>query len=133
MQFYSNDKLEIYFRRKSGTVSAVRAQGKCGACWAHSIIGTVESLYAIENNTTTKNLSIQQMIDCARNKNNGCKGGDICNLLQWLYLNKINIEYENYYNELSIKNKIDNCKINTTVENIIHAKKIGIKNFSCHK
>lgn len=80
-----------------GRVSPVRNQGQCGACWAHSVIETIESMAAIEHNSTkVRRLSVQQMIDCAGN-NRGCSGGDTCNLLQWLVLNDVGIVGEQNY------------------------------------
>lgn len=82
----------------AGRVSPVRNQGSCGACWAHSVIETIESMVAIQYNMTApvRSLSVQQMIDCA-GTNHGCAGGDTCNLLQWLVLNDVPIAGERQY------------------------------------
>lgn len=81
-----------------GRLSPVRNQGQCGACWAHSVIETIESMAAIEHNTSAVHaLSVQQMIDCAAGNNRGCAGGDTCNLLQWLVLNDVPIASERSY------------------------------------
>lgn len=61
--------MKFVYRRERGVVSEIRNQGLCGACWAHSVIGTVESMMAIERNSSTLELSVQQMIDCAANNN----------------------------------------------------------------
>lgn len=82
--------LQSIHRRERGVVSEVRNQGLCGACWAHSVIETIESMLAIERNSSVIDLSVQQMVDCAAN-NNGCLGGDTCNLLEWLVSKKISI------------------------------------------
>lgn len=37
------------------------------------------------------------MIDCARNSNFGCEGGDICSLLEWLIGSKTRILLEKTY------------------------------------
>lgn len=56
----------------------------------------IEANLAIRKNII-KTLSVQQMIDCAENGNNGCDGGDSCLLLEWLVNNKINIRTEKDY------------------------------------
>lgn len=56
----------------------------------------IEANLAIHKNLT-RALSVQQMIDCAENGNNGCDGGDSCLLLEWLVNEKINIHTEIEY------------------------------------
>ncbi|XP_026463022.1 cathepsin O-like isoform X2 [Ctenocephalides felis] len=68
--------------REKGVVTGVRDQGRCGACWAHSTVATIESMLAIKTGKM-KELSVQQMIDCSL-QNLGCRGGDTCLLLSWL-------------------------------------------------
>lgn len=82
--------LQSIHRRERGVVTEVRNQGLCGACWAHSVIETIESMLAIERNSSAIDLSVQQMVDCAAN-NNGCLGGDTCNLLEWLVRKNVSI------------------------------------------
>lgn len=74
----------------------VQLQGKCGACYAYSVIEMIEANLAIHKNVT-KSLSVQQMIDCAANGNNGCDGGDLCLLLEWLVQDKVSIQTEKEY------------------------------------
>lgn len=52
--------------------------------------------------------SLFQVIDCARNGNLGCDGGDTCSLLDWLTENKIKIEVEENY-PLKLENGV--CKL----------------------
>lgn len=56
----------------------------------------IEAHLAIHKNRT-ETLSVQQMIDCAENGNNGCSGGDACLLLEWLMENKVQIRTEKDY------------------------------------
>lgn len=50
------------------------------------------------------------MIDCARNENSGCGGGDSCLLLEWMVQNKVNIRTEKEYPQA--KNGMnDTCKV----------------------
>ncbi|XP_047352185.1 cathepsin O-like isoform X2 [Vespa velutina] len=93
--------------REKGIISPVKNQGSCGACWAFSTVEVVESMYAIKNGSLHV-LSVQEMIDCARNTNLGCEGGDICSLLAWLKLTKSPILPESNY---PLTRMTDTCKL----------------------
>ena len=47
--------------RLNGSVTAVRDQKDCGACWAFAVVETVESMHHIQKGTLP-NLSVQQVI-----------------------------------------------------------------------
>lgn len=111
--------------RESGVVSDIRNQGLCGACWAHSVIATIESMLAIERNSSTIELSVQQMIDCASHNNHGCNGGDTCNLLEWLVQEKVNIHTMAAY-PMSADTQ---CKM-SDIKNISQI--IQVKSFTCN-
>lgn len=96
-------------RREKGVLQAVRNQGHCGSCWANSVTEMMESQLAIYKNFHEP-LSIQQMIDCARNGNEGCNNGDQCRLLEWLIKNEINIRTEMDYAP-SLTGKNETCRI----------------------
>jgi len=61
--------------REKGVVTAVKAQGKCGSCWAFATAATVESAYAVAHGEL-RNLSEQELLDCNM-ENNACNGGDM--------------------------------------------------------
>ncbi|XP_055327078.1 cathepsin O-like [Sitodiplosis mosellana] len=82
--------------RKENVLRPVRLQGKCGACYAFSVIEMIEAHLKIHKNLT-KTLSVQQMIDCAENENRGCDGGDSCLLLEWLVEDRIKILTDREY------------------------------------
>lgn len=58
---------------KDGAVTAVKNQGQCGACWAFSAVGAIESLLKIKTSQLEK-YSEQQLVDCDT-KSKGCQGG----------------------------------------------------------
>jgi len=61
--------------RNSGAVTAVKDQGQCGSCWAHSATEAVESYtFLLKAISTLSTLSVQQTTACTYNYN-GCNGG----------------------------------------------------------
>lgn len=63
-----------------GVVSTPYAQGPCGACWAFSTASTLESLAMINgfksaNESEPLEFSVQQLVDCDEESNQGCGGG----------------------------------------------------------
>ncbi|XP_068134981.1 cathepsin O [Hyperolius riggenbachi] len=77
------DNLPLQFDwRDKKVVSDVKNQMACGACWAFSIVDTVESDYAIQQHKLME-LSVQQVIDCSY-LDNGCSGGSTASALKWL-------------------------------------------------
>jgi len=62
--------------RDDGIISPVKDQQNCGACWAFSTTGALESYWALYTQTSPVLLSEQQLIDCSYSfGNNGCSGG----------------------------------------------------------
>ncbi|XP_053316357.1 cathepsin O isoform X2 [Spea bombifrons] len=68
--------------RDKNVVMRVKNQMNCGACWAFSVVGAVESAYAIKGHQPLE-LSVQQVIDCSY-MDGGCNGGSTVSALKWL-------------------------------------------------
>ncbi|XP_056418030.1 cathepsin O isoform X2 [Hyla sarda] len=68
--------------RDKQLVTEVKNQLDCGACWAFSIVGAIESVHAIKGNQL-EDLSVQQVIDCS-DSDRGCNGGSTDSALNWL-------------------------------------------------
>merc|ERR1719498_56381 len=78
---------EFDWRKEGGVLTAVKAQGMCGGCWAFSAVEGAESAWAIAGHGLTE-LSVQQLLDCDMGQqivdqavcdNRGCNGGNtIC-------------------------------------------------------
>lgn len=117
--------------RNENVLLPVRRQGKCGACWAYSVIGIIEANRAIRTGNKTR-LSVQQMIDCAQNGNSGCKGGDTCTLLEWLADNRIPIRTEAEY-PLSDDDRNISCKIQGTIDEKQAKQFVRIDDFTCRR
>lgn len=71
---------------EEGAVTYVKNQGRCGCCWAVSIVGVLEGHAAVNaikrGETYLQSLSFQQLISCD-NKNYGCNGGNLVYAMQY--------------------------------------------------
>eukprot|EP00080_Pristionchus_pacificus_P013370 PDM73390.1 Fibronectin domain-containing protein [Pristionchus pacificus] len=68
-------KYDHFDWRAYNVVTPVKAQGKCGSCWAFAATATVESAWLIKNPQDTRILSEQTLLDCDLS-NDACGGGD---------------------------------------------------------
>jgi len=60
--------------RNYGCVTAVKDQGQCGSCWAHSATEATESFAFLSKKYSLFDLSVQQTTACTYSYN-GCNGG----------------------------------------------------------
>ncbi|CAK6445827.1 unnamed protein product [Pipistrellus nathusii] len=81
--------------RDKHVVTQVRNQHACGGCWAFSVVGAVESAYAIKGKPL-EDLSVQQVIDCSYT-NYGCNGGSTFNALNWLNETQVKLVRDSEY------------------------------------
>lgn len=68
--------------RTKGVVNPVKDQGKCGSCWAFSIVGALESHWAMKSGSLMS-LAEQQLVDCDDNEL-GCGGGALQRGYMWV-------------------------------------------------
>jgi len=74
--------------RDHDIVTSVKDQQECGACWAFSATGALESHHARVTGELI-GLSEQQLIDCSTQYgNHGCNGGSMDNAFSYVYYNK---------------------------------------------
>jgi len=69
--------------RKEGAVGPVKNQGMCGSCWAFSTVGNIEGLYYIKNKSFVQ-FAEQQLVDCDKDKDQGCNGGLMENAFKYI-------------------------------------------------
>ncbi|XP_036096441.1 cathepsin O isoform X2 [Molossus molossus] len=93
---FSEGSLPVRFDwRDKQVVTQVRNQQMCGGCWAFSVVGAVESAYAIKGEPL-EDLSAQQVIDCSYN-NYGCNGGSTLSALTWLNKTQVKLVRDSEY------------------------------------
>ena len=68
----------------AGAVTGVKNQGKCGACWAFSVVGAIEGLTFLEGNRTLMGLSEGALLKCDK-KSHGCKGDNSAQAMSWVH------------------------------------------------
>jgi hypothetical protein len=75
---------------EEGAVTYVKNQGRCGCCWAVSIVGVLEGQAAVNainrGERYLQSLSFQQLISCDK-KNGGCNGGNLVYAMQYAVAN----------------------------------------------
>jgi len=81
--------------RTKGVITAVKDQGNCGSCWAHSADEAVESFNAITNKNLLT-LSVQQCTACTYSYN-GCDGGWPHDAYQYAIINRDGIDSDAAY------------------------------------
>ncbi|XP_043918380.1 cathepsin O isoform X2 [Protopterus annectens] len=81
--------------RDKKVVTPVRNQLSCGGCWAFSIVGGIETVYALKGHPLLE-LSVQQVIDCSP-RDYGCNGGSTVSALSWLNEIKVKLVQDSEY------------------------------------
>lgn len=92
-QEFSSESIPTSFDwRDHGAVTPVKNQGGCGSCYAFSATGALEGLRQITTGELIP-LSEQQVIDCSwKYHNNGCHGGFMDNVFNYVVVNGITTE-----------------------------------------
>ncbi|XP_047335371.1 zingipain-2-like [Impatiens glandulifera] len=107
---------ESFDWRTKGAVSPIRKQGECGSCWAFSTIAAVEGINKIKTGELI-DLSAQELIDCDRTVNRGCKGGFVHQAFEFITRNG-GIDTEEDYPYQEADGTCDATKVNSKVVRI---------------
>jgi len=72
--------------RTKGAVGRVKDQGQCGSCWAFSSTGNMEGQWFLSNGTMVL-LSEEELVQCSKGGNLGCRGGLMDTAFEWVASN----------------------------------------------
>ncbi|KAF7228601.1 cathepsin O [Nothobranchius furzeri] len=111
--------------REKGVVGPVQNQLSCGSCWAFSVVGAVQSVYAI-GGSQLEQLSVQQVVDCSF-KNKGCDGGSPSVALTWLKQTKVKLVTQSDY---PYKAKTGICHFFSRSHGGVSVKDFSLQDFS---
>jgi len=95
-------------------MTPVKNQGSCGSCWAFAAVESLEAGYALANNVAPIAFSPQQMVDCVKEPlfgSEGCNGGWMDDVFDYMVGNKICTEQEYAYNAKDGKCKQEKCTL----------------------
>lgn len=81
-----------------GAVTKVKNQAQCGSCYSFSATGAMEGAYEIATGRLLS-FSEQQIVDCSQKEgNNGCKGGLMDNVFEYVETHGLCTEEDYPYN-----------------------------------
>lgn len=84
--------------RTLGSVTSVKKQSSCGACFSFSAVGGIEYWYK-KKSGDLRDFSVQQWIDCTKPQNFGCDGGLMHNVFhKAMYQPAGPVEFDPYLN-----------------------------------
>ena len=102
---------------EKGVVTPVSDQGQCGSCYAFSSVEAVESKYVMDTGNLVA-LSKQQIVDCSESYGNeGCQGGLMDNVFNYIKDNGICLESD--YGYKGVSGSCKKCTSVTKVESYV--------------
>ncbi|XP_042910706.1 cathepsin L-like peptidase isoform X2 [Parasteatoda tepidariorum] len=98
---------------KKGAVTSVPDQGHCASCWAFVALGSLEAQQYFKTGTL-KSLSVQNIIDCATEKGDGCDAGLMITAYKYAEKNGVDTRHAYPYKEKEGKCMFDDSKVGAT-------------------
>ncbi|CAG9864912.1 unnamed protein product [Phyllotreta striolata] len=117
---YNNLPDEVDWRKK-GAVTEVKDQKNCGACWAFSTTGSVESAHTIKTGNMIS-LSEQNLVDCAKDHCSGCEGGWMDKAMEYIQLNGIMTEQQYPYQAIDSYCRFNSSDSSVKVQSHVYVK-----------
>jgi len=82
--------------REKGAVNQVKNQAQCGSCWAFSTVANIEGVNFVKTQKLVS-LSEQELVDCDKSSDEGCKGGLPSNAFKYMISTRTGLELESKY------------------------------------
>lgn len=103
----------------------IKNQGSCGSCWAFAATETLESVYAFKTGKSVV-IAPQQFVDCTKGESDGCNGGWMDDVFDYVKTHNVCTEEEYPYKARDQKCDDKKCTLNLGVKGRINVERNSI-------